>query len=100
MQAVAHFVEQVVQHAGKLAAAMRGVDAIIFAGGIGENSATLRAAVLSQLTWLGVQPDVVANHGNGPRISIAGSAVSAWVVHTNEEAVIARHVAQMLATHA
>ena len=99
-QAVAHFVEQVVQHAGKLAAAMRGVDAIVFAGGIGENSATLRAAVLSQLTWLGVQPDSAANQANGPRLTVAGSPVSAWVVHTNEEAVIARHVAQMLATHA
>lgn len=95
-QAVAHFTEQVVQHAGKLAAAMRGVDAIVFAGGIGENSVALRAAVLSQLGWLGVQLDPVANQGNGPRLTVADSAVSGWVVPTNEEAVIARHVARTL----
>ena len=94
--AVGYFVEQVVQHVGKMAAAMRGIDAIVFAGGIGENSASLRSAVLSRLGWLGVQPDTVANQGNGPRITKPDSPIPAWVVHTNEEAVIARHVARTL----
>jgi acetate kinase len=75
---------------------MCGVDAIVFAGGIGENSVALRAAVLPQLGWLGVQLDPVANQGNGSRITVADSTVSAWVVHTDEEAVVARHVARTL----
>ncbi len=98
-QAIAHFVEQVVQHAGKLAAAMRGLDALVFTGGIGENAANLRAAILSQCAWLGVRLDAAANQRHGPRLTEAGSPVSAWAVRTNEEAVIAQHVVRILDAH-
>ena len=53
--AIDHFVEQVVQQLGRMAAALRGIDAIVFTGGIGENAATLRQRILAQCAWLGVE---------------------------------------------
>jgi acetate kinase len=79
------------KYIGAYAAAMDGVDAIIFTGGIGENSVRLRAAVCSKLTYLGVTLDRLANEGRGERtISEAGARVAVWVIPTNEELVIAR----------
>ncbi|MDH6593436.1 acetate kinase [Variovorax sp. TBS-050B] len=95
-EAVAHFVEQVVQHMGLLAAALRGLDAIVFTGGIGENAAGLRARVLEACAWLGVEPDAAANAAGRPKISTAASRIGAWVLRTDEEAVIARHTARVL----
>jgi acetate kinase len=60
-EAIAHFIEQVVQHMGSLAAALRGVDAVIFTGGIGENASALRERILEECDWLGVNVDVAAN---------------------------------------
>lgn len=94
--AITHFVEQVVQHLGSLAAALRGVDAIIFTGGIGENAVAVRERVMAESTWLGLRPDVPANRRGGPRLTVAGSPVVAWVLKTDEEAVIARHTARVL----
>ena len=76
---------------GSLAAALGGVDAIVFTAGIGENSCTLRERVCSDAAWLGVELDTAANQRNGPRISTSASRVAAWVVPTNEELMIARH---------
>lgn len=95
-EAIAHFVEQVVQHMGMLAGALRGVDAIVFTGGIGENDAPLRQRMLEDCAWLGVQMDAAANRGGAARLTMAGSPVSAWVLRTDEEAVIARHTARVL----
>ena len=95
-QAVTHFVEQVLQNLGKLAAAMRGLDALVFTGGIGENATDLRARIMAGAAWLGLQPDPAANQSGALRISAPGIAVSAWVVKTNEEAMIARHTATLL----
>lgn len=95
-QAIAHFAEQVVQHMGSLAAALRGVDAIIFTGGIGENASALRQRILADCQWLGVHVDAAANRSGAARISLAHSPVSAWVLKTDEEAVIARHTARVL----
>lgn len=95
-QAIEHFVEQVVQQTGRLAAALRGVDAIVFTGGIGENAAALRARILKSCAWLGVQTDAAANRRGAQRLSTARSPVSAWMLRTNEEAVIAQHTARVL----
>ena len=76
---------------GSLAAALGGIDAIVFTGGIGEHAAPIRARICRDAAWLGVAPDEAANAAGGPRISARGSRVSAWVIATDEEAMIARH---------
>jgi acetate kinase len=81
---------------GSLAAALGGLDAIVFTAGIGENSAAVRERACRDAAWLGVELDASANAKGGPRISTAGSRVSAWVVPTNEELMIARHTRALL----
>ena len=81
---------------GSLAAALQGLDAIVFTAGIGENSAELRERACRDAAWLGVELDARANAAGGPRISTPGSRVSAWVVPTNEELMIARHTRSVL----
>lgn len=84
---------------GSLAAALGGLDALVFSGGIGENSVALRAAVCRDAAWLGVELDTAANDANPrgvARISAAGSKVAVWVVPANEELMIARHTLAML----
>jgi acetate kinase len=95
-EAIGHFAEQVVQHMGSLAAALRGVDAIVFTGGIGENGAALRERILEDCEWMGVNVDAAANRSGAARLTTAESPVSAWVLRTDEEAVIARHSARVL----
>ena len=82
---------------GSLAASLNGLDAIVFTAGIGENSASLRTRVCRDAAWLGVELDDAANARHGPRISTASSRVSAWVIPTNEELMIARHTRAALA---
>jgi acetate kinase len=81
---------------GSLAGALGGLDAIVFTAGIGENSAAVRERVCRDAAWLGVELDAAANTRGGPRISTAASRVSAWVVPTNEELMIARHTRALL----
>jgi acetate kinase len=81
---------------GSLAAALGGLDTIVFTAGIGEHSAAIRERVCRDAAWLGVELDAAANARGGPRISTAGSRVSAWVVPTNEELMIARHTQRVL----
>jgi len=84
---------------GSLAAALGGLDAIVFSGGIGENSIALRAAVCRDADWLGVQLDAEANAANPrriARISAPGSKVQVWIVPANEELMIARHTLDLL----
>jgi acetate kinase len=90
------FVYRIGRELGSLAAALGGLDAIVFTGGIGENSRSLRARVCRDAAWLGVEFDAAANEANGPRISAAGSRVSAWAIPTNEELMIARHTRRLL----
>jgi len=90
-EAVELFVYRIARELGSLAAALGGIDALVFTGGIGENAAEIRAAVCRQAAWLGVTLDAAANANGRARISSADSAVSAWALRTNEEAVIARH---------
>jgi acetate kinase len=76
---------------GSLAAALGGLDALVFTGGIGENAAPVRAAVVRGAAWLGLDLDPVANATHGPRITSTASRVPAYVVPTDEESMIASH---------
>jgi acetate kinase len=91
------FVYRAGRELGSLAAALGGLDAIVFTAGIGENQAGLRARICQQAAWLGVELDAPANERHGPRISTAHSTTAAYVIPTDEESMIARHVLQLLA---
>jgi acetate kinase len=94
--AVDYFVYEAAKHIGSLAAVLGGVDALVFTAGIGEHSAEVRRRICHASAWLGVTLDETANATHGARISTAGSRVSAWVVPTNEELMIARHTGALL----
>jgi acetate kinase len=81
---------------GSLAAALGGLDAIVFTAGIGENQAEIRQRICSHGAWLGLELDAAANLRQGPRISTPASAVAAYVIPTDEESMIARHVQAVL----
>ncbi|MGO9740475.1 MAG: acetate/propionate family kinase [Roseiarcus sp.] len=89
--AVEYFVYAMAKYVGAYAAVLGGLDAFVFTAGIGENSAPVRAALCNKLSWLGVKLDAQANASGGPRISTSDSAVSVWVIPTNEELMIAQH---------
>ena len=90
-EAIALYAYRIVREVGSLAAALGGLDGIVFTAGIGENDAATRAAVCGGCRWLGLALDRERNRTGGPRISAEGSAVSAWVIPTDEERMIARH---------
>lgn len=94
--AVDLYVYRIGRELGSLAAALGGLDAIVFTGGIGENSAEIRERICRDAAWLGVVLDESANQSGGGRISAADSATAAWVVPTNEELMIARHTRRVL----
>jgi acetate kinase len=93
---VEYFVYRAVREIGGLAAVLGGVDGIVFTAGIGENSAEVRRRISEASAWLGIDFDGDANDRRGPRISRSQSRVSAWVIPTNEELMIARHTATVL----
>ncbi|MCC6194352.1 MAG: acetate/propionate family kinase [Burkholderiales bacterium] len=90
------FAYRIGRELGSLAAALGGLDAIVFTAGIGEHSVLLRERVCRDARWLGVELDGAANARHGPRISTQASRVSAWVIPTNEELMIARHTRSVL----
>jgi len=94
--AVDLFVYRIGRELGSLAAALGGLDAIVFTAGVGENSAAIRERVCRAAAWLGVELDEAANAAGGPRVSSAGSRVAVWALPTNEELMIARHTARLL----
>ena len=94
--AVDYFVYRAAKEIGALAAVLGGIDGLVFTAGIGENSAEIRKRICDASAWLGIDVDERANDGRGPRISRSGSRVSAWVIPTNEELVIARHTGVLL----
>ena len=79
-----------------LAAVLGGIDGLVFTAGIGENSAEVRRRIAEASAWLGIELDQEANARHELRISQAGSPVSAWVIPTNEELMIARHTGRIL----
>jgi len=91
------FVYRIGRELGSLTAALGGLDALVFTGGIGENAAAIRARVCRDAAWLGLELDEAANDAGGPRISRAESRVAAWVIPTNEELMIAHHTRRLLA---
>jgi acetate kinase len=95
--AVDLFVYRIGRELGSLAAALGGLDAIVFTAGIGEHAAPIRERVCREAAWLGVALDPQANAKHGPRISTAASRTAAWVIPTNEELMIARHTRDLLA---
>ena len=94
------YVYRIGRELGSLAGALGGLDAIVFTAGIGENSHSLRERVCRDAAWVGVELDGDANARNAIRISADASRVSAWVIPTNEELMIARHTSKLLATQA
>ena len=97
-EAVALFVHRIVREIGSLAAAMGGIDGLIFTAGIGENDAATRLEVMQGCQWLGVVPDEARNAAGRGRVSADGSRVSVWVIPTDEEGMIARHTRAVLST--
>jgi acetate kinase len=95
--AVDYFVYRIGLSAGMLAAAMQGIDGVVFTAGIGENSARIRAAIAEKLAWLGVSLDAAANAENRSLISRPDSRVPVYVIPTDEELMIARHTLSLLA---
>lgn len=95
-QATALFVYRILREIGSMAAALGGIDALIFTGGIGENDVATRAEVSAGCAWLGLALDEGRNRAGQGRISDDQSAVSAWVVPTDEETMIARHTEALL----
>ncbi|MEM8785287.1 MAG: acetate/propionate family kinase [Pseudomonadota bacterium] len=96
-EAIDYFVFRIKRELGAMAAVLGGVDAIAFAGGIGENSSLIRERVCADFGWLGVTLDTAANQSGAAVISRSGAPVTVHVVKTNEEAVIARHCRALLA---
>ncbi len=90
-EAVELFVYRIGRELGSLAAAIDGLDALVFTGGIGEHAAPVRARVCRHAGWLGLTLDEAANLRGDMRISAPDSRASAWVIPTNEELIIARH---------
>ena len=84
-------VHRIGRELGALAATMQGLDALVFTAGIGEHSAAIRARICREAAWLGLELDAEANERGEGCISAPGSKVSAWVIPTNEELMIARH---------
>jgi acetate kinase len=94
--AVDYFIYRIAKEIGALAAALGGVDALVFTAGIGENSAEIRRRVCESSAWLGIQLDNDRNEQKADRISTPQSKISVWVIPTNEELMIALHTGQML----
>jgi len=95
-EAVDLFCYRIVREIGSLAAALGGLDALVFTGGIGEHAAPVRAQVCGALGWLGVALDEAANAAHARRIATADSSVEVLVLPTNEEWMIARHAAALV----
>jgi len=95
-EAVALFCYQVKKWIGAFAAALGGLDTLVFAGGIGENAPTVRARVCDGLVFLGIELEEKRNAANEGVISAAASRVAVRVIRTDEELMIARSVCCVL----
>lgn len=90
-QAVDYFIHRIVLEMGSLAMAIGGIDAIVFTGGIGENSRLIRQRVAQDIAWLGLALDTKANQDNATIISNQSSRITCLRIPTNEERMIANH---------
>jgi acetate kinase len=96
--AVDYFVYRILHETGALASVMGGIDGFVFTGGIGENAAPVRSRVCRGLAWLGLEFDDAADARHGPCISKPESRLSAWVIPTDEERMIAHHTHEIRST--
>lgn len=94
--AVDYFVFRAVKEIGAMAAVLGGIDGLVFTAGIGEHSAEIRRRICKGSAWLGLELDEDSNNSGKQKISSAASKVSVWVIPTNEELMIARHMAILL----
>jgi acetate kinase len=90
------FVYRIAREIGSMAAALGGLDALVFTAGIGENDAQTRAEIVARCNWLGLSLDEQANARGAERISPDGAKVEAWVIPTDEEQMIAEHTLSLL----
>jgi len=95
-EAVELFCYEAKKRIGAYAAAMGGVDTIIFTGGMGENAPRIRTRICSGLEFLGITVDTVHNEGNEEIISPSSSSVCLRVMRTNEELMIARIASELI----
>jgi acetate kinase len=91
MQAIDLFVYRAVCEIGAMAAALGGLDGLVFTAGIGENAPLIRERICRGCEWLGIELDPAANARGARRITSSTSRASAWVIPTNEEEMIALH---------
>ncbi len=96
-EAVDLFTYRVAREIGSLSAAMEGIQQLVFTGGVGENSAEVRAEICHRSRWLGVEIDSAANEAGNTVISTADSRIQVRVIPTNEEGMLALHGMEMLA---
>jgi len=96
-QAIAYFVDRIRRELGAMAAVLSGVDAVVFCGGIGEHAWRIRQQVCEGFEWLGIELDDARNRASETVISSERSRARVFVVNTNEEMMIARHTARLLA---
>jgi acetate kinase len=95
-EAVELFCYRIARELGSLAAALGGLDALVFTAGIGEHAAPVRERVCRQAGWLGVRLDAAANARHATRISAPDSPIDVLVLPTNEEWMIAQHAAALV----
>jgi acetate kinase len=95
-EAVNLFVYRIGRELGSLAAALGGLDALVFTAGIGEHAPEIRSRVCEQAAWLGLEIDEAANAAGGPCITTTGSRASAWMIPTDEDLVLARHTWRLI----
>ena len=98
-EAIELFVYRVCRELGSLAAALGGLDALVFTAGIGEHAAEIRRRVCEKADWLGLEIDRGANLAGGPRLTKVGSKASAWMIPTDEDLMIARHTWRLAGAH-
>jgi acetate kinase len=96
VEAIDLFVYRAGRELGSLAAALGGLDALVFTAGIGEHAAPIRRRICEGAVWLGIAIDDKANDAGGPCITKPQSRASAWVIPTDEDLIIARHCRELL----
>jgi acetate kinase len=97
LQAIEYFVVRTRRELGSMAAILSGLDALVFCGGIGENAWRIRERICQGFEWLGIELDEARNQAGGTIVSSERSRVRVLVIPTNEEMMIARHTARLLA---
>ena len=95
-EAIDLFIYRTNRELGSLAAALNGLDALVFTAGIGEHAHRIRERICREASWLGIHIDEAANAAGRPQLSTARSLVSVWMIPTDEERMIAQHVKNLI----